>query len=88
MCNCLNETLAKLKEKIEGQIKDSADLSTLSADYEGRVLRFDGKANDVMLRVGYKYYKVKSGGERYKNVTQSTISLSMAYCPVCGVKYE
>ncbi len=88
MCNCLNETLAKLKEKIEDKIKGSADLSTLRADYQGRTIRFDGKSNDVMLTVGYRYFKVKNGGERYKNPTKSSISLAMAYCPVCGEKYE
>lgn len=88
MCDCLNEMLTKLKEKIEDQIKDSADLSTLSADYEGRVFRFDGKKNDVLLNVGYKYFKVKKGGGRHKSATTSKISLAMACCPVCGEKYE
>lgn len=88
MCNCLNETLEIVKAKVKEEIEGKADLSTFNAEYDGRVLRFDGKSNNVMLKVNYEFFKLKSGGERYKKLTKSSVSLAMAYCPICGGKYE
>ncbi|EKO3919730.1 hypothetical protein GCS60_000583 [Vibrio metschnikovii] len=88
MCNCLDETLLKIKEKVIENIANDAELESLEIGYQNKMIRFDGKKNDVMLGVKFSYFKTKKGGERYKNRTKDHISLAMSYCPMCGEKYE
>ncbi len=87
MCDCLNETLNEVKNKVKDLIVNDADFSTLDINYSGRVMRFDGKKNDVMIKVNYSFFKLKKDGERAKNRTKSYINLAMSYCPICGEKY-
>lgn len=88
MCNCINQTLEKVKEHLLDSLPENYDESTFTADFQNRVFRFDGKNNDVMLGINYEYYRKKEDGTRYKNKTKDSISLAMSYCPMCGEEYK
>ncbi|RYU50014.1 hypothetical protein [Aliivibrio finisterrensis] len=87
MCNCLNETLAEITEKITDILPRETDKSTLSVEYKNKLLRFDGKENNVMIGVSFDYYKIKKDTTRAKNKTKGNVNLAMSYCPFCGDKY-
>ncbi|RYU41316.1 hypothetical protein ERW49_18735 [Aliivibrio finisterrensis] len=87
MCNCINETLEALKEKVIANLPCSADKSTFTINFKNRIFRFDGKDNNVLLGIEYEYFKTKNDGTKHKNKTKEQTNLEMSYCPMCGEKY-
>ncbi len=87
-CSCFNEHLEKIKQSIiEKILPDNASPETLEVDWENKVFRLDGKANNVMLKLDCEYQQEKKNGDLYKNKTKHPISIEMAFCPFCGTQY-
>lgn len=86
MCNCNSDMLVKIQDRVKETLPKH-DEKTFKADWQNKVWRLDDNPGDVMLSVNYEYLRLKESGVEYKNKTKGSISMSMTYCPFCGVKY-
>ena len=87
LCHCMNERLEQIKLMVIEDLPKH-DPESLQVNWVGKVFRFDGSKNDVMLPVNIKYRMIKTNGDPHKNKTEKTMSMAMSYCPLCGEKYE
>lgn len=88
-CNCFNEHLERIRQKvIDDILPDNADRSTLDLDWSNKIFRFDGKPNNVMLKLDCEYQRVKKDGTPYRNKTKHPLSIDMAFCPFCGTPFK
>lgn len=88
-CNCFNEYLDKIKEKIIDDIMpENADPKTLEVAWDNSIFRFDGKPNNVMLKLNCEYQRTKKNGDLYRNRDKRPVSIGMAYCPFCGGRFN
>lgn len=85
MCNCHNEIMEKVKEKVD--IPDGA--ADMDFEWKGKVFRLDGKNSDPCPpRVEFSFRAPKKGGGHRSNKTTSSLVVFGSYCTFCGVKYD
>lgn len=87
MCNCATTVL----ESVEKHVLTSAGEivpDSLTGDFVNKVLRFDGKKNNIMVPTKFSYTRITDKGVPYKKQTHETINISMSYCPFCGASYD
>ena len=89
MCNCYQEKIERLKEKLPEILKekDSRFLSLDSVLSTDLIIALDGSTSPpfhIDFEAGYKI-KQKNGKIAQKTMP---IRLTPIYCPFCGVKYD
>ncbi|GEK13200.1 hypothetical protein [Aliivibrio fischeri] len=88
MCDCLSDNLNKIRFRLIESLPKRADLSTLKVTYQNKVLRLDGRKNDVLIGVDIEFYKNKRDGVLEKRKVKNFTSIEMSHCPFCGREYE
>lgn len=83
MCNCMNEMLTKVKDKVLEKLPEHKE-GTFEARFQNTFFRFDGGGTDVMLGIDYSYRPIKKDGSLAARDKKDNISLAMRYCPFCG----
>lgn len=85
MCNCMNETIDKVKVQVIEQLPKH---ESLKVQWTGQMMRLDGGKNNVMLPIKISYRKLKNDDTPHRNETKTDSFMAMNYCPMCGDKYE
>lgn len=83
MCNCLEETLDKVNEKIKERVPKKA--TEFKSDWKGKVFRFDGGCG-VGLYIEWEYRNAKKDGTPYANKKKEESFIALTFCPFCGEK--
>lgn len=85
MCECMSETLDKVKAHLQEKLPKHEDFS---AHWNGAVFRLDRPGTCVPLQVAYSYTRVKKNGDLEARRRKDTISIFPNYCLFCGTKLE
>jgi hypothetical protein len=81
----MKNMLVKVADKVK---EDSPKHVDFGINWKGKVFRFDGSDNDVMLQAEYSMIRLKKDDTPHARRTTETISVAMSYCPFCGEKFE
>ncbi|MCK4500238.1 hypothetical protein KAU11_07060 [Candidatus Babeliales bacterium] len=83
MCNCFENTLERIRDKIKENIPTNA--IEYECDWKGKVFRFDGGLG-IGLYVEYEYRNIKKDSTPYANKKRESNFIALSYCPFCGEK--
>lgn len=83
-CSCFEDTLAKVRGKIEESLPDGA--IDVEVDWEGYMFFMSGDFSPVNPQIKYSYRKQKKDGSHAKGLTKDTALMIGSYCPYCGRK--
>lgn len=87
MCNCFEETLERVKERVKQKLpKDAEDFE---ADWQGRAFMLsEGEFAPTNPKIEYSFQPMKKDGTPTKNRRKDTVSILASHCCYCGEKYD
>lgn len=87
-CNCFEENLKAVNEKIKEQIPEHENFKS---NWKDRAYILGGGENEyapVNPKIEFSYQGFKKSGDLKANRTKDTVSLTDNHCCFCGRKYK
>ncbi len=81
MCNCLTETIQRVKSELPEKNREFANLHITDASFDGEAIMFDGSPNQLG-------YAVTINHEPIGRKKQTKINLLGSFCPFCGERIK
>lgn len=87
MCNCFEDTLARISDHIKPQIP--ANATDFKIDWQGRAFMLSaGEYAPTNPKLEYSYQPMKKDGTPAKNRRKDTVSIIASHCCFCGEKFD
>lgn len=83
MCDCINNTVEKIKNHVSNQAGEIAK-DSLRVKFRNCVNALPDLREVLSFPVDIAYRRVKNSGEPYKNMTRDSVLLKASFCPFCG----
>lgn len=89
MCDCISTLENELSEELTKQIEEKIKVADWEDEgFMNKAFALNGGPTRIGMPFIMQYRRLKTNGEKEKNIQTKNVTMYPTFCPFCGIKYE